>query len=130
MITARRRSYSWPNHCGNSIPRPLGRLCVAETELKRQIAWDIGIAAVCRLVTDMLDATLVQQNYSRRVIDCDRPPGSETSIPTISELTPIPGNISLGGGQKTCARVRDFTQPRYTASNVACITLRSKFAKT
>jgi predicted N-formylglutamate amidohydrolase len=98
------------DHASNSIPRSLSRLGVPETELKRHIAWDIGIAAVCRLVTDMLDATLVQQNYSRLVIDCNRRPGSETSIPIISELTPIPGNIGLGEGQKA-ARVREIFRP-------------------
>jgi hypothetical protein len=51
----------------------------------RHIAWDIGIGAVCRLVADALGATLVQQNYSRLVIDYNRTPGSETSIPEISE---------------------------------------------
>jgi predicted N-formylglutamate amidohydrolase len=98
------------DHASNSIPRSLSRLGVPETELKRHIAWDIGIAAVCRLVTDMLDATLVQQNYSRLVIDCNRRPGSETSIPIISELTRIPGNIGLGEGQKA-ARVREIFRP-------------------
>jgi predicted N-formylglutamate amidohydrolase len=53
------------DHARNSIPRSLGRLGVPDTELKRHIAWDIGIAAVCRLVADMLHASLVQQNYSR-----------------------------------------------------------------
>ena len=43
----------------------------------RHIAWDIGIAGVCRHLADVLDATLVQQNYSRLVIDCNRTPGSE-----------------------------------------------------
>jgi len=56
----------------------------------RHIAWDIGIAALCRVVADALDATLVQQNYSRLVIYGNRTPGSETSILEISELTPIP----------------------------------------
>ena len=36
------------DHAGNSMPRALGRLGVAETECERHIAWDIGIAAVCR----------------------------------------------------------------------------------
>jgi predicted N-formylglutamate amidohydrolase len=35
-------------------------------------------------VADALDATMVQQNYSRLVIDCNRAPG-ETSIAEISE---------------------------------------------
>lgn len=76
------------DHAGNSMPRARGRLGVSHSECERHIAWDIGIAAVCRLVADALDATLVQQNYSRLVIDCNRMPGSETSIPEISELYP------------------------------------------
>ena len=98
------------DHAGNSIPRALHRLGVSKTECERHIAWDIGIAAVSRLVADALDATLVQQNYSRLVIDCNRKPGSKTSIPEISELTPVPGNIGLSDDRKT-ARVREIFQP-------------------
>ena len=98
------------DHAGNSFPRALGRLGVAESECERHIAWDIGIAAVCRLLSDALDATLIQQNYSRLVIDCNRAPGSETSIAEISELTPVPGNIGLSEGQMA-ARVRDIFRP-------------------
>jgi predicted N-formylglutamate amidohydrolase len=98
------------DHAGNAMPRALGRLGVPETECERHIAWDIGIAAVCRLVANALDATLVQQNYSRLVIDCNRTPDSETSIPEISELTPVPGNIGLSEGHKA-ARVREIFRP-------------------
>jgi predicted N-formylglutamate amidohydrolase len=98
------------DHAGNAIPRALHRLGVPEAERERHIAWDIGIAAVCRLLADALDATLVQQNYSRLVIDCNRPPGSQTSIPDISELTPIPGNMGLSEAQKA-ARVREIFRP-------------------
>jgi predicted N-formylglutamate amidohydrolase len=98
------------DHAGNSIPRALGRLGVVQTECERHIAWDIGIAAVSRLVADALDATLVQQNYSRLVIDCNRVPDSEESIPGISELTPVPGNIGLSEGGKA-ARVREIFRP-------------------
>ncbi len=65
------------DHGGNVIPRALRGLGVSEAERRRHIAWDIGIAAVSRLVADALDATLVQQNYSRLVIDCNRAPGSK-----------------------------------------------------
>jgi predicted N-formylglutamate amidohydrolase len=98
------------DHAGNSMPRSLARLGIPETECERHIAWDIGIAAVCRLVTDILDAALVQQNYSRLVIDCNRAPGSEASIPEISELTPIPGNVGLSEGRRA-ARVREIFRP-------------------
>src|SRR4249919_3870580 len=98
------------DHAGNSIPRALGRLGVSETECDRHIAWDIGIGAVCRLVAEALDATLIQQIYSRLVIDCNRPPGSETSIPETGEFTPIPGNIGLSESRKA-TRVREIFRP-------------------
>jgi predicted N-formylglutamate amidohydrolase len=98
------------DHAGNDMPRALGRLGIPETECERHIAWDIGIAAVGRLVANALDATLVQQNYSRLVIDCNRMPGSETSISEVSELTAIPGNIGLSEDQ-IAGRVRAIFQP-------------------
>lgn len=98
------------DHAGNSMPRALGRLGLPESECEAHIAWDIGIAAVSRLVADALDATLVQQNYSRLIIDCNRTPGSETSIPEISELTSVPGNMGLSEGQKA-ARVGEIFRP-------------------
>jgi predicted N-formylglutamate amidohydrolase len=98
------------DHAGNLIPRSLGRLGVPQSECERHIAWDIGIAAVSRLLADALDATLIQQNYSRLVIDCNRAPGAETSILEVSEATPIPGNVRLGDDQKS-ARVREIFRP-------------------
>ena len=98
------------DHAGNAIPRALKRLEVAKAELERHIAWDIGIAAVSQFMADALDATLVQQNYSRLVIDCNRAPRSETSIPEISELTPIPGNVGLSEDQMR-ARIREIFRP-------------------
>jgi len=98
------------DHAGNSVPRSLGRLGVSDADIERHISWDIGIAAVCRTLADSLGATLIQQNYSRLVIDCNRPPSSETSILEISQLIPIPGNIRLSEAQKNM-RVREIFQP-------------------
>jgi len=88
----------------------LGRLGIAEAECERHIAWDVGIAGLGRLLADALGATLIQQNYSRLVIDCNRPPGSAASIPEISELTRIPGNVGLSEAQKV-ARAREIFWP-------------------
>ena len=98
------------DHAGNFMPRALDRLGVLETEYERHTAWDIGIGAVCRLVADALDATLIQQIYSRLVIDCNRPPGSETSIPETGEFTRVPGNIGLSESRKA-TRVREIFRP-------------------
>jgi predicted N-formylglutamate amidohydrolase len=88
------------DHAGNLIPRALGRLGIAEGDCERHIAWDVGIASLGRLLANALDAILIQQNYSRLVIDCNRPLESTTSIADISEDTPIPGNAGLSD----CAR--------------------------
>jgi predicted N-formylglutamate amidohydrolase len=98
------------DHAGNAMPRALGRLGLAEAECQRHIAWDIGIAGLGRLLADALDATLIQQNYSRLVIDCNRPPGSPTSIPEVSELTPVLGNVALSEASKA-ARAREIFRP-------------------
>jgi predicted N-formylglutamate amidohydrolase len=98
------------DHAGKLIPRALGTLGVSESERERHIGWDIGIAGVARILADTLNATLIQQNYSRLVIDCNRPPGMATSIPEISELTPIPGNTDLSDAEKT-ARAREIFWP-------------------
>ena len=98
------------DHAGKMIPRALGDLGVSEADRARHIGWDIGIAGVVRLLADALDAVLVQQNYSRLVIDCNRTPGTETSMPTVSELTPVPGNVGLSEEDKA-ARVRDIFRP-------------------
>jgi predicted N-formylglutamate amidohydrolase len=98
------------DHAGNTIPRALDRLGIAEAECERHIAWDIGIAGVGQTLADALRAMLIQQNYSRLVIDCNRPPGSPASIAEISELTPIPGNVALSEAAKA-ARAREVFWP-------------------
>lgn len=98
------------DHAGNAIPRALGTLGVAEAERARHIAWDIGIAGVGRLLAAALDAPFVRQHYSRLVIDCNRPPGTPTSIAQISEQTPIPGNVNLSEANRA-ARAREIFWP-------------------
>jgi predicted N-formylglutamate amidohydrolase len=83
------------DHAGLRIPRALGDLGVSESERRRHIGWDIGIEGVGRQLSELLDAALIMQVYSRLVIDCNRQPRVPTSIPEISETTRIPGNHGL-----------------------------------
>ena len=98
------------DHAGRAIPRALGRLGLSESELERHIAWDIGIAAVTERLSAALDAAAVLQLYSRLVIDCNRDPSVASSIPEISETTPIPGNMHLSAAARA-ARVGAIFQP-------------------
>ena len=102
------------DHAGRLIPRALGDLGVSETERARHIGWDIGIAGTSRLLADALDAALIQQNYSRLVIDCNRSPDVLSSMPEVSELTPVPGNVGLSDADKA-ARVREIFRPYHDA---------------
>ena len=54
------------DHAGRLIPRALRQLGVPDSEMERHIAWDIGIAAVTRLLSEALDAPAVLQAYSDR----------------------------------------------------------------
>lgn len=83
------------DHAGNRIPRSLGELGLDGGELTRHIAWDIGIAALGRALSDRLDATFIRQLYSRLVIDCNRRPGAPDSIPPVSDGTAIAANAGL-----------------------------------
>ena len=83
------------DHGGKAFPRALGTLGVSDTERERHIAWDRGIAGVGRALSELLDAPLVLANYSRLVIDCNRPLDAPDSIPLQSEDTGVPGNRDL-----------------------------------
>jgi len=98
------------DHAGRAFPRALGQLGISDAESRRHIAWDIGILGTSLDLAARLDAPLIAQTWSRLVIDCNRPPGVPSSIPVVSELTEIPGNIGLTPDQKA-AREREIFWP-------------------
>ncbi|WP_448041081.1 N-formylglutamate amidohydrolase [Bradyrhizobium liaoningense] len=115
------------DHYGRVLPRALGDLGLAEGELVRHIAWDIGIAGVAERLAKMIDAHLIAQRYSRLVIDCNRPPGVASSIPMISEATAIPGNENLSAAAKEMRR-REIFDP-YHGRIGAAIDARGRAGK-
>ena len=82
----------------------LGDLGLPDSERRRHIGWDIGIAGVADQLAGALGAHLVAQRYSRLVIDCNRPPEAPSSIPVISEATAVPGNEGLSRGEAEARR--------------------------
>lgn len=96
------------DHAANRIPAALGDLGLSADDLMRHIAWDIGALGVAREIAKQLDATLIYQNYSRLVIDANRAPERDDSIPVRSEATDIPGNRSLGLAERQRRRVEIF----------------------
>ena len=82
-------------HAGRAVPAALGALGVSNEVLTSHRGWDIGAEAVARHLAGALDAPLVIQRYSRLVIDANRPPGSDDSMPWTSDGIDIPGNWTL-----------------------------------
>jgi len=102
------------DHASKLVPRSLGSLGLDDTQLASHIAWDIGAAGVAKRLSTALDATLLLQSYSRLVVDCNRPPGSATSIPTRSEHVRIAANEGLTAAD-AAARVAEIFAPYHAA---------------
>jgi predicted N-formylglutamate amidohydrolase len=98
------------DHASRRLPRALDKLGLSETELSSHIAWDIGAGGVARMLAERLDATLVLQNYSRLVIDCNRPLAAADSIPGRSEWVQIAANEQLGAAE-VAARSAEIFEP-------------------
>jgi predicted N-formylglutamate amidohydrolase len=116
------------DHASRRIPRSLGDLGLSEADRAAHIAWDIGAAAVAQRLSAALDATLVLQNYSRLVIDCNRPPTAPDSVPRQSGGIAVPGNARLDDAE-AAARRRDFFDP-YHAALGAILAARSAAGST
>jgi predicted N-formylglutamate amidohydrolase len=102
------------DHAGRAFPRRLGKLGLPENETRRHIAWDIGIGAVGQRLSQLLDAAVILQTYSRLVIDCNRDPNVPSSIPEISETTAVPGNNGLEEAARA-ARIDAIFRPYHNA---------------
>ncbi|HWA81625.1 MAG TPA: N-formylglutamate amidohydrolase [Acetobacteraceae bacterium] len=83
------------DHASNRIPESWGDLGLPPAARETHIAWDPGALAVSLRLAARLDAPLIFSTVSRLVIDMNRPLGSPTLIPAMSETTLIPGNANL-----------------------------------
>ena len=102
------------DHASNAVPECLNHLGLDPSELGRHIAWDRGAAEVTVRLAERFDAPAILSRYSRLVIDCNRKPGAETSIPVTSDGTKIPGNMSLSKDNVT-QRVEGLFLPYHRA---------------
>jgi predicted N-formylglutamate amidohydrolase len=119
------------DHATNRVPRALGSLGLAASDLERHIAWDIGASELARALASKLGAWLILQNYSRLVIDCNRPLSSADSIVLSSEDTLIPGNQGLSRTEQAQrahtifepyhARIRRTLDARATAGQTSVL---------
>ena len=95
-------------HAGQHVPQQLHNLGLERQEFERHIGWDIGAAQLARRIAAILQAPLILQRYSRLVIDCNRPPGTSGSVPSISDDTPIEVNATATDAQLTARQTEIF----------------------
>lgn len=105
-------------HAGQAVPDALNGLGLPEGAIDLHIGWDIGAEALARAICDRLRCPLVIQRYSRLVMDCNRPPGSQDSVPEVSDGVRVPGNIGLGGADHAIRKEAIF-DPMNDAINAA-----------
>ena len=98
------------DHAGCTIPHRLAGLGLSEHDRSTHVAWDLGVAALGRRLSARLDAFSIMHNYSRLVIDANRPPEASDSIATLSERTRIRANEGLSTGDAR-ARFEEVFEP-------------------
>ena len=107
------------DHASNAVPAHMARLGLKQAELDRHIGWDIGAATVTRSLSAKLDAPAYLSGYSRLLVDCNRPPGSPTAMPAVSDGTAVPANQAISPAEAV-ARTDAFFHP-YHKAIAACL---------
>jgi|GEM_PF-2536832 len=111
-------------HASKFIPAGFGNLGLDHAALNSHIAWDPGALAVAEAMSALLDAPLVAQRVSRLLYDCNRPPEAESAVPSLSEVTQVPGNTGLSAADRE-ARVARFYVP-FRDTLAGCLDRRIK----
>jgi predicted N-formylglutamate amidohydrolase len=88
------------DHASNLVPDALAGLGLSQSDLERHIGWDIGAADIATHLARRLDATAVVSGVSRLVIDCNRYLEDPSSIPEVSDGTPVPANVNLSQSER------------------------------
>lgn len=102
------------DHASRYIPSGYRDLGLDEEALSRHIAWDIGAAALTAALSQALDAPAVLANFSRLLIDPNRPMDAASLIPATSDGTVIPGNQQVGAAERSL-RISRYYRPFHAA---------------
>lgn len=112
-------------HASNHIPPEMHNLGVGAATLETHIAIDIGAAGMLDRLSRHFDAPAVRADFSRLIIDCNRPIDHPTLIPSISDAVLIPGNENLSAEAKA-DRIKRFYDPFHDAAAEASTLLASR----
>lgn len=82
------------DHASNRVPDWVasGSLGIAEADMARHIAWDVGAAGLTRALAEALDSPAILSDFSRLVIDPNRGEDDPTLVMKLYDGTIIPAN--------------------------------------
>ncbi len=106
------------DHASARIPVPYGDLGLRPFDLTQHVASDIGAASLARGMAERLRAPCVLSNFSRLLIDPNRPPGHAQSVLAHSDGVDIPGNRDVTAAQ-AALRAKTFFWPYHRAVSQA-----------
>jgi predicted N-formylglutamate amidohydrolase len=83
------------DHASNAMPAEYGGLGMPAAELRRHIAFDIGIAPMARALAARLGCPAVLSRFSRLLIDPNRGDDDPTLVMRLSDGAIVPGNARV-----------------------------------
>ena len=105
-------------HASNSTPARFSEPLADKELLHKHIAWDPGAKALADELSSLFDAPLICSKVSRLIYDCNRPPDSDSAIPSKSEMYEIPGNLNLDESERQIRIDEIYTPFHAILSNV------------
>jgi len=84
------------DHARRDIPDQYNALGIEDPALlRRHVAWDIGIEDVTKRMAERLGATTIFSTFSRLLVDANRYPDDEGSMPKVSDGVVVPANQDI-----------------------------------
>jgi predicted N-formylglutamate amidohydrolase len=102
------------DHASNRIPPEYGNLGLDPLQLKRHIAYDIGVAELTRALAAELAAPAVLSRFSRLLIDPNRGDDDPTLVMKLSDGAVVPGNAKVDDAE-VARRIERFSAPYHAA---------------
>ena len=114
------------DHAMNRLPPAYGRLGLPDAAFARHIAYDIGVEALTRVLSQRLNAPAVLGCFSRLLIDPNRGEDDPTLIMKISDGAIIPGNHPISEAEWTF-RIDTYHRPYHqaVAATIAAVAART-----
>lgn len=109
------------DHAANTVPPFVngGTLGVAQQDMERHIAYDVGAAGVSSRLGELMNAPTILSNFSRLVIDPNRGEDDPTLLMKLYDGTIIPGNRHADETEKN-QRLNRCYRPYHTALTQLC----------